>query len=198
MVTQPILQYLRDETKLHHDRIERVVDLPRRLSSLASYKDLLVRFYGFYKPLETRLVGFSASEVGGLDLSLRYKSPLLRADLTALGYSPPEVESLPVCGELPAMQDTASVFGCLYVLEGATLGGQMIRREVQRSFGLQAGTGCSFFTSYGDRVGEMWSSFCSAVTDYQKQNPGSHRPVGLAASETFTRLHHWIERGGAC
>jgi heme oxygenase (biliverdin-IX-beta and delta-forming) len=198
MARSEVLQYLRSETQLYHDRIERAVDLPTRLGSLPSYRELLIRFYGFYAPLEPQLLSIPGSDASGLDLPLRCKSAMLRDDLKVLGLTAVEMEAIPLCDVLPAVDDLPSLLGCLYVLEGATLGGQFIRKDVRRRFGLDSSNGCCFFSSYGERVGEMWSKFCSAVTGYDEQNPGSHRPIGLAAIETFVRLEHWVEGKKAC
>jgi heme oxygenase len=78
------------------------------------------------------------------------------------------------------------------VLEGATLGGQVVRREVGRSLGLGTGTGCSFFGSYGDRVGEMWKEFCGALAAYAARDPSAEEPLVAAAVETFDALDRWL------
>ena len=39
---------------------------------------------------------------------------------------------------LPPLETQADAFGCLYVLEGATLGGRVISRHIERALGLDA------------------------------------------------------------
>jgi heme oxygenase len=53
--------------------------------------------------------------------------------------------------------------GCLYVIEGSTLGGQIILHSVQKSLNLDAGGGVKFFHGYGARTPGMWKSFISAL-----------------------------------
>ncbi len=184
---------LRSETKHHHQRVERAVDLPARLRSLDCYRDLLERFYGYYSPLEQRLMAVASSGTLPLDLQPRLKAALLRQDLLALGRTAEEIIELPVCQELPQVADAADALGCLYVLEGATLGGQIISREVRRVLGLGLSSGCAFFYSYGTSTGKYWSDFCSALADYGDRHPGAESQVIAAATETFARLERWIE-----
>jgi heme oxygenase len=165
------------------------VDLPSRLRSREAYADLLARMFGFYDPLEAAL---GSREFRGIDLAARLKAPLLRADLLALGYSPDAVRAVPRCAVLPALTGLAELAGCLYVLEGATLGGQYVRREVARAFGLGPGSGCSFFSGYGERTGRMWTGFCHALIAYADEHPAEAGRIVATAAETFTRFGEWV------
>ncbi len=115
-----------------------------------------------------------------------------------LGYSESDVGRIPRCVDLPAVPNSSAGLGCLYVLEGATLGGQVVRRELLNRYGLGPGTGCSFFSSHRERAGEMWKEFCAALSAYADRNPGIEGPVVAAAAETFTRLDEWLAGGAGC
>lgn len=184
-----ILALLRDQTALLHARIERVVDVPNRLRSRDDYATLLARFHGFYAPLESRLAAVGGYEAVGLNLEPRWKAGRLRDDLLALGHT---ADGLPWCAALPDVRDLPAALGCLYVLEGATLGGQYVRKEVKRIHGFEPGTGCSFFSSYQDRVREMWTEFCKALNGYAEANPASHGAIVATAADTFTRMEEWL------
>jgi heme oxygenase len=54
-------------------------------------------------------------------------------DLQALGCTP-SLERLPMCAQLPVIDSSAACLGVLYVLEGATLGGQILRRKSLRGW----------------------------------------------------------------
>jgi heme oxygenase len=196
-----ILTLLKDQTQHLHDRIERTVDLPSRLGSMDAYAELLARFYGFYAPLEARLAAVATAdefEAVGLDLAERQKAPLLRADLAALGWSPDGVDALPRCASLPTVGGIPEALGCLYVLEGATLGGQIIRRQAESRLGLGPSSGCSFFCAYGEQVGPKWREFRTALADYAQDAPESEGRVLEAAAETFARLDSWLAGGLTC
>lgn len=192
-----ILGLLRERTKHLHEQVERTVDLPTRLNSVGHYTSLLARFHGFYAPLEERLSGGGGYDGVGLDLAARRKAHLLRDDLLALGLSEAAIDSLARCPDLPAVTDLGEALGCLYVLEGATLGGQFVRRQAEKAIGVVPGRGCSFFASYGERVGVMWKEFCRALERYAADAPGAGDRITTAAVGTFAGLNRWVAEGVA-
>lgn len=193
-----ILTSLREQTRSWHERVERTVDLPRRLESLSGYRSLVRRFYGFYQPLEARLASDCKLGEIALDIDQRWKAELLWDDLRALGDTAEQIETLPRCKELPIVSTAAEGLGCLYVMEGATLGGQIVRKEVQRRFGLTAERGIAFFSSYGDQVGPMWKQFCETLTAYNARHPETEDRIVAAATQTFAGLDAWIAGEVAC
>lgn len=191
-----LLAELRRQTRALHARAEQAVNLPLRLKSLAAYQHLLGRFYGFYVPLEAQLELITAAGALGLDWQPRRKAPLLLRDLMALGATPEAIQRLPQCTRLPSVDDAVAALGCLYVLEGATLGGQVIRRQVQQQLGLDAERGCAFFTGYAADTGARWSEFCTVLADFHQRWPAADQQVIAAAAETFITLVCWIEKDG--
>jgi len=83
--------------------------------------------WGFCDALERRASGGSVTQALP-DYESRRKLPLLSQDLVALGASAEELDRLPRCQGLPACDEPAAAMGYLYVMEGATLGGQMLLR----------------------------------------------------------------------
>jgi len=187
-----ILARLREETREQHQQLERVVNLPSRLSSLESYKGLLETFYGVYQPLELSLAANSQLMESGLAENRLHKHLLLERDLISLGHSVEAVGTLQRCSQLPEMHDVYSAAGCLYVLEGSTLGGQFVHREVDRRLNLGTEFGCLFFDSYGARVRQMWASFCSRLEVLAAKNPGRGGAIVKGARDTFTCVEEWM------
>ncbi len=185
----PILSRLRAETRAEHDAIEAVLDLTGDGLTRDGYRRILERFYGFYAPLEPAIWAVVGWPDRGLDLNARQKGPLLEADLRTLGGDAPT--ALPLCSELPLLVTPTNCFGCLYVLEGSTLGGQLISRHVQHVLGLTPETGGRFFHGYGDKTGEMWQSFRAALTGFVV-SPTDQDVAVAAAKDTFQKLHRWI------
>ena len=183
-----VLERLRAETRTLHEELERRVDIMTRLNDLASYRELLEAFYGFYQPTEASLARLVQSQMVGLDFEPRRKAGLLEGDLLALGREPAEVAT---CGKLVMLNSVEEALGCMYVLEGATLGGQIIRRQVAERLGLNTSNGCGFFGSYGDRVGEMWKEFRQAVIEHADRIERQDAIV-VAAKETFAMFGAWI------
>lgn len=186
-----ILQRLREETHENHKRLESRLDLLQRALSLERYRDLLARFYGFYGPIEPLLDGLCRERLPALEMEKRRKSPLLEQDLERLGRNRAYIESLPRCAALPALNDTPQALGCLYVLEGSTLGGQIISRHLKELHGLDGDNGAAFFRSYGPHVGAMWRAFGAVVNSYPA-GPLEETRMVRAACETFMTLESWL------
>lgn len=183
-----ILARLKAETQAEHDAIERVLDLTSDALTLAAYRERLARLYGFHRPVEARL-----HAVPGIDLHARRKHPLLLADLHALGGDDPE--QLPLCVELPPLAGPADRFGCLYVLEGATLGGRVIARHVARTLGVTPASGGRFFHGYDARTAAMWQAFRGALAAFAEAS-ASHDRIVAAAIATFRTLRVFCEAHG--
>ncbi len=185
-----LLERLKNETRPEHEAIEAVLDLMDEGLTMSAYRSRLERFYGFYATIERRLHELGGWDEHGIDLSARRKLPLLESDLKALGVE--AVSGLPVCMELPILPGLADGFGCLYVLEGSTLGGQFIGRHVREVLGVTPEAGGRFFHGYGEETGSMWRSFRVALADFADTQVIQDRVV-TAAFATFRGLRLWFE-----
>ena len=183
-----ILTRLRLETRGEHEAVERVLNLMDTALSAAAYRQRLMQFYGFYCPLEAALHSRCTGQLASL-LPRLNKTALLRQDLQSLGL---KVEDLPLCRQFPRIQTEAEVLGCLYVMEGATLGGRLITRHVQATFGIMPSTGGSFFEGYGADTGKMWQGMrqllAAGAPDVQSEND-----MVASAIATFTALRCWCQ-----
>ena len=186
----PILIRLREETRSEHNAIEAVLGLMSASLTLDTYRHTLERFYGFYRPVEEAVHALGGWDGRGLDLGERRKTPLLEADLRALGVNAPEL--LPLCRQLPPIVSVGGAFGALYVMEGATLGGQFISRHTGQTLGVTPETGGGFFHAYGERTGAMWQAFRAALVAFAAA-PGTHDEVVGSAILTFRTLREWFE-----
>jgi heme oxygenase len=181
---------LRLATRLAHQSLERRLDVKSRFTSRSAYVEHLRGMWGFCAALEDR-IGTDAFGVALPDYPDRRKLPLLTRDLTALGVSAAELESSPRCAAVPSCGDTAAAFGCVYVFEGATLGGRTLLPLVQSRLGCDAGRGAAFLASYGDAVGEMWQRFGTALDAFCFD--GARRASAeRAATATFAALEGWL------
>lgn len=189
-----ILPALRDRTAILHQRIERTINLPSRLTSRESYASVICQFYGFYQPLEQAVEHFSADPATPFDLNTRLKTKLLRQDLMSLGFTSVQVDDLPVCQKLPQALNVPALLGCFYVMEGATLGGQIVLRQLQQADFWTPQTGCSFFSSYGTQTRTKWTEFCQTLTAYAEQHPQAATAIVESAAETFTQFDAWLAR----
>jgi heme oxygenase len=185
-----VLRFLKEGTAAQHQSVERRVDLANRLRDSGAYADLLGCFHGFYAPLEAALARVTGYETIGLNFDERRKTPALVADLAVLGRTP---DQFPRWEAAPVFASLGEALGAMYVVEGATLGGQFIKRAVE-SLGFTPARGCAFFASYGDRVGEMWNAFREALSAYAT-TPQREVEIVRAATDTFNSLDRWLAAG---
>jgi heme oxygenase len=184
------MQRLRAATHSLHQRLERRLDVRTRFSTRRAYRAYLEKMYGFYAGVEARLV--VALEKGTLaTYPSRRKVPLLLRDLAALGADAESIRKLAICQALPPCSDAASAFGCLYVLEGATLGGRVLLPLAERQLGLSEAAGASYLGSYGDKVQAMWREFGDAV-NFWCVTPARQASAEAAAADTFRALGEWF------
>ncbi len=184
-----IMETLKEDTRVLHTQIEARIDLTQRLGNKGDYQRLLARFYGFYEPLEAHLR--TRPEVPSLALETRRKTPWLEHDLLQLGLNRAQLAQLPRCANLPALTTTAQMLGCLYVLEGATLGGQFIARSLKQQLSLEADNGAAFFSGYGGATGAQWKAFGAVVNAWAEQH-GDEDLILQAARATFTAMDQWF------
>jgi len=196
-----ILSRLRLETRGEHEAVEQVLDLMGASLTPEGYRHRLAQFHGFYAPLEKALLARGegkASQAGEWALSPATRSALvarlnktalLRQDLQHLGA---RTEALPLCRDLPPLGTQPEILGCLYVMEGATLGGRMITQHIRAALGITPTTGGSFFEGYGDDTGKMWQGMrqllVSGSLDTQTENQ-----IVANAIATFACLRRWCE-----
>lgn len=173
-----------------HQRLELRLDVKRRFSSVSSYRQYLEKMYGFCVGLERGLVRSGLQRLLD-DLPERSKLPLLSRDLTALGLSAEAIAQLPACDSIPAYEEPAGGFGCLYVIEGATLGGRSLLPLIRSRLGLTLESGAAFFSSYGDAVDAMWSRFGTAL-DAWCETSERRQSAYRAAMATFAALESWL------
>lgn len=156
--------------------------------SREDYRDLLRRFHGYYHPLEQDLLNAGHWRDIGLDYPQRLKTAALERDLVTLGDAAPSL--LPQCSSLPDVSPLPASLGCLYVLEGATLGGQIISRHLREHLGLTPATGAAFFSGYGPDTGPRWKEFGTVLTTAAREEDGD--AIVAAANQTFMTLSDWI------
>ena len=187
------MQRLREATRHAHMRIEGALPLLDPMLTRARYASVMAAFFGFYAGLEPRLLVAAGGHAADIELGRRGKVSLLSRDLRALGRTDAEIESLSRCLELPLAVTPSQALGVLYVLEGATLGGQVIARNLQAALGLGATNGAAFFIGYGDETRAMWRSFSQHVD----RSAALDSEVAItSALDTFEKLRCWLVAAG--
>ena len=180
-----LLRQLRTATCRDHQALDGVLGLSAPDLGLASYTDVLRRFYGFWRVWEPQMA-VTLDDAGLFEP--RRRLHLLEADLGALGHPTAALSALPTCPPLTFGTRTEAI-GSLYVLEGSTLGGREIQRNLVKCFGSQITR--HYFNGYGPNTGVMWRSFLM-VLDAIPADCADQALYGATA--TFKRLKEWLSR----
>jgi heme oxygenase len=122
------------------------------------------------------------------DYAARLKAPLLESDLRALRLP---AGQLPRCVNLPTLAGVPQLLGCLYVLEGATLGGRVITQRLAANLGLQAVSGSAFFSGYGTETAVRWHAFGRFLAETALQLDQDNLIVA-GANDTFATFAAWL------
>ena len=180
---------LRAETQPEHEQIEKQLGLPDSIRELSDYVRVLSGFYTFYQPLEQVLLTIDW-DGSGIDMRARCKASLLAEDLAACDITP---GAFPLCSSLPPTRDRAEAFGCLYVLEGATLGGAIIHRRLHARFGDWLDGRDNYYRCYGPDRGRMWADFKHAADHFGQDSDKAARDRAVAAAQAcFRQLQAWM------
>jgi heme oxygenase len=187
----PLSAQLRERTAPLHGQIESLLRLPGAIRTRADYRDWLGRFLGLYDPLERLLATFPEWASLGLSMSSRDHTGCLVDDLVALGIDPRELpRASPAL--LPDLPTFAHVLGAFYVIEGATLGGRLILRDLEPRVGTPIDGAKRFFGGRGEAVGPMWQSVRSALDQFGLKQPQLCTDVGIGAERTFRAMLVWF------
>jgi heme oxygenase (biliverdin-IX-beta and delta-forming) len=182
-----ILVRLKRETEKEHLETESKIPFEHVGFSLNDYRSLLIKFYSFYQSFEPQIEEAIFSQKIDFDYSERLKTPKLSADLHSLGMNEQEISEIPETLDLPVLDSAEKLFGALYVIEGSTLGGQIISRRLREKFAFDQTNGTEFFSGYGSQTGKMWNDYRSAISDFAETS-SKHDEIIDAATETFKKI----------
>jgi heme oxygenase len=137
----------------------------------------------------------AAREFPDFGFEMRRPVFLLAPDLQAFGITPDDYLNLPKCFALPVPDTEPQPLGCLYVVEGATLGGKIISRHLEEA--------CWLNTAHGDTFSlgmEVRSGRCDAFGEMLTRHAGTSvddRPILESAVDTFATLEAWMMENNA-
>jgi heme oxygenase len=182
---------LRTQTAGLHGQTELLLGLPRAIQTLDDYRGWLCRFLGLYAPLEQSLARFIEWGEHGIALPSPNHSACLAADLATIGIDPTGVSCAPA-SLLPHLPTFAHALGAFYVLEGASLGGRVILRDVEARIGPRITGATRFFGGRGTAVGPTWQTVRTALNAFGRERPSLGADVISGAEGVFGAITAWF------
>ena len=190
MTTPTLMATLRSATAMHHARTEALVPVLDPALDLVGYGGILLRFSATYTVLE-RMLAEVPRWPGGFDMRAGHRSALLERDLAwlhARGAIPHESLDVAAASSAGVTPTLPEAIGIAYVLEGASLGGQVILRHLGPRLGISATEGASFYAGEGAGTGRRWRAFGAMVDQWGEENRGEWEAVVESARRTFEMI----------
>jgi len=179
---------LKHDTLFHHQQLEKlVVGKIKNMNSLAGYHDLLNHFYSFFAGLED-LISEKTVQPYLEDYLARRKSQNLVTDIIGCGG---EISEKAPKMALPVINNAVQAMGALYVIEGSTLGGQIISKMIFRQLNFVNHDCLSYFIGYGSQTETMWMRFKQSINEIGEADAPE---LIRTANETFIKFKAWIEK----
>lgn len=179
-------QRLRDATRADHERLESRADLLGRVRTAEGRRAVVQRFWRLHAEVEAAAAPW-LENLDGLDFHERRRTRRLDADLATLGLEAPGDHP-----DIPVVRSISEALGLLYVLEGSTLGGRVIRRSLEAQGSDMHGL--SFLDPYGQQSGARWRGFL-AVLDGAARTPENVEAAVRGAVAGFRHAERRICEG---
>jgi heme oxygenase len=185
-----VLERLRARTGPLHVRLETTVSTLGLAANETGYRRYLEKLLGFHVPLELDLSRVRGLDALGLEREARSKVPLLRADLAALGVDAKAQRNLGWCTSSPPVREVAAALGALYVVEGATLGGQVLFRELSARMPRTMQLASRYLRVYGAATGTRWQTFVQSLATLESE--AEQQLAEQTAAATFEAIETWL------
>jgi heme oxygenase len=186
-----ILQKIRERTLDYHDDFTSWANpiLTGKINK-KEFQNVLKVFYGFYYPLEEKIYNLDSLNQLGLKINQRKKIVYLLRDMNNFEIDENEIKDIELCNDYPIFDSIEKILGILYVIEGATLGGQIIANKLQEIFNKEI----HFFNSYGENVRKMWKEYCDILNEYGNKNPEKQEEIVKSSENTYYKFNNWLQK----
>jgi len=185
-----IANLLRAETAENHKALESLMfvnEIMNNSLSIDQYKKLLMVNYIIHQKSENTLANMLDADIAAaLEMNSRLKLAALEKDLNYWGIDSLTLPGLNFELYLP-QKNTAEVLGALYVLEGATLGGNVIKRHILANPNFKDHeAGLNYYGVYGEELSTKWKNFVSVLNERVVE--ADYERCINSANQTFNNL----------
>lgn len=159
-------EILKSATSTHHDELERLMfvnQIMNKTLTREEYKTLLATNYIIHSAIESRLHdALDADLKTALDIENRHKLAALEQDLLEMQMNKEALDEMDFDFLQLAPQNNASAMGAMYVLEGATLGGNVIQKKLKANPAFE-GLNLNYYTVYAQNLMPNWLTFVKVL-----------------------------------
>ena len=185
---------LKTLTRPLHDKLESL-EISKKLLShqidKADYIAYLIAMKAIHEQVESQFSTYFSSNTLQ-HLMTRQRLALITTDLSALGYSHYDLsEQQAEAWLIPWSLE--SLLGALYVLEGSTLGGQMIAKKTNHIVGNDGLVATRYFCGYGENNLAQWQLFTQFLDEFDTKHANTTDKVVLGAIATFLSIHQLLK-----
>ena len=172
---------------IHHSFEQRLA-ITRTDAGPAEYLAFVCAMWGWLAPFERQLwsLDWPAELMQG---SRDGKRRWLECDIRA-GFGEGMVPEIARSPHMPKMDTLAERFGVAYVIEGAQMGSQVLRKTMGQALHPWP---ARWLAGYGDTVGNKWHVFRTSAENHLR----SRADIALAAASaraTFESLDRWFQK----
>ena len=189
ITTINFLDRLRTQTAKAHQNLE-LVPVSQSITSpditLAAYHHYLSLMADVIASTETRVQPVLTAIIP--DMAQRNKAHGLLRDLENTGFVKTHYTTVFRHSEPFTIPFALGIF---YVVEGSTLGGRFILKNVQQALGFDAENGAAYFAGYGNQSGSMWKAFLAVLTNYESKT-GTANEIIAGAAYAFESIHNHL------
>lgn len=188
------LQQLRSKTAYSHQLIEQnsvSQSLMSQNVTMIQYAQYLQSMYGFVYGFE-KMVFPLLKHYQLLQIDDRRKSHLIQADLVLLNQTAAE----PYLNDnlfSTHYQTATAALGGMYVLEGSTLGGQIISRHLSKVLGDSVTEKTTYLKAYAGQTGSMWKNFLQLLCEAGATTDNKDEIIESAIN-TFSLLNNCLSK----
>jgi len=188
-----VLKEVKTSTRPWHDEMEDVALSDKIASgtlSLHEYKAIILGHYIFHREAEAMLLqNEPLTSLETLALEERLKRELLRRDIQQL-----HLDTSLFNFHLDVRVDSVpQALGCMYVMEGATLGGTVIERSLKQVPAIVDSGAMHYYGCYGAQTGIRWKQFKETVTQ-QVVSKEDEQAFIESATDTFRAYAACMEK----
>ena len=183
MFSDEIKKYTADS----HKRLERrMIPLLKCIHTTEQYVSLLGFMYRYYKPLENSLHPFRELQ--------QHHWPSVNIENDIRFFHPTYALPIEHAESIPVVDSPAKATGVWYVIEGSTLGGQIITKMLRNQLSVAGQDGFTFYNPYGDETMPNWILFREKLNSVVSEQERAEIVEG--ANQTFETLDSWISSFG--